>query len=49
MKKFWKICYHYFGEDKIRTEYIPKNIKRSGWWLTADPTIIIVQVSIVKM
>jgi hypothetical protein len=49
MKKFYKICYHYFGEEKIRTEYIPKKIKRHAWWLTADTTIIIDQVSVVKM
>lgn len=49
MKKFWKICYHYFGEDKIRTEYIPKKIKRRSWWLSFDNTIIIDQVSVVKM
>ena len=49
MKQFWKICYHYFGEEKIRTEYIPKKIKRFGWWLNTDNQIIIDQVSIVKM
>ena len=48
MKKFWKIVYTY---DNItyKTEYIPKKIKRSGWWLSHDDEIKIVQVSIVKM
>ena len=49
MAKFWKICYHYYGEEKIRTECIPKKIKRSGWWLTTDNTIIVDQVSVIKM
>lgn len=49
MKKFWKIVYHYYGEDTYKTEYIPKNIKRKSWWLNFDYQITIDQVSVVKM
>ena len=56
MKKFYKVVYHYFGENGNyigkggkQIAYFPKKIKRKSWWLSLDNQIIIDQVSIVKM